>query len=150
MRKIICRDSCILTHAPEEVFAAVADVGVYSEWWGGVKVKVIDRQPEFIGSKVEIKSNGGKFCCEITGFVPCKQVDVNYYDGVVRGKGVWLLEKLSADSCRLHYNIDLVPFGLFPRLLSGVMDFSSMHSRTIKVMFASLADYLKRENKNVL
>ncbi len=148
MRKIICRDECELDHCSADVFKAVADVGTYKDWWGGkVFVKVIERKEGYIGSKIEVKSNGGKFFCEIADFIPDRHVIVNYYKGVVRGKGIWIIDCEPDNKCRLHYNIDLVPHGFIPRLLSNFMNYSSMHSRTMDTLFTNLEKYLAMDRE---
>ncbi|MCE1165054.1 MAG: SRPBCC family protein [Bacteroidetes bacterium] len=144
MRKIICRDFVRLDHETADIFNAVADVNTYKNWWGKkVKVKVLESKPGFIGSKIEIKSSGGKFYCEIVDVIPLRHVVVNYYKGVVRGKGIWIVDCVTDSGCALHYNIDLVPHGIIPRLLSNFMNFPAMHSRTMNGMFENLKLFLE-------
>jgi len=149
MRKIVCRDSCELQHDAGRVFKAVSDVSAYEHWWPeDVKIKVICRNENISGSKVEIRSSGGRFKCELISFVDCKEVTVNYYGGVLRGSAVWLIEKKNGDSCRLHYNLDLVPHGFLPELLSNFIDFAAIHSGTMTVMFSGLKKYLDEGSKS--
>lgn len=148
MRKIVCRDSCELEHDVRKVFAAVSDVGAYEHWWPeSVKIKVLSRSEKLSGSKVEIRSSGGMFRCEIISVAADKEVTVNYYGGVLRGSAVWLIEKKTDNSCRLHYNLDLVPHGFLPELLSNFFDFSAIHSRTMINMFSGLKNYLDAGRK---
>ncbi len=151
MRKIVCRDSCELEHDAKKVFDAVSDVGAYELWWPeDVKIKVICRNENISGSKVDIRSSGGSFKCELVSFIADKEVKVNYYGGVLRGSAVWLIDKTGEDSCRLHYNLDLVPHGFIPEFLSNFIDFSAIHSRTMTVMFSGLKKHLDSERNRDL
>lgn len=146
MRRIISEDSYKLTHSAEEVFEAVSDVRVYKDWWSSnVKIKVLNVTDERTGSRVEIRASGGWFRCEITEVKKPSEVRVKYYEGVQIGEGIWKIEKDDDGYTVLSYSIDLEPNGLMPRLLSNFINFSKIHSKAMKGMFAGLERYLSQE-----
>lgn len=143
MKRIVSKDTIILNHSAEKVFYAVADVTVYKDWWSRkVSVNVLESKESFTGSKVEVSASGGRFRCEIVSAVKHSEVRVKYYDGVQTGEGIWTIEEISDSKTRLTYSINLEPNGFIPRLLSNFMNFSGMHSKSMKEMFEGLERYL--------
>lgn len=143
MKRIISSDSCILKHSAEKVFDAVSDVTVYKDWWSSnVKIKVLNAKAERTGSRVEIRASGGWFRCEIVSVSKPDEVRIKYYEGVQLGEGIWKVEKTGENETMLTYDINLEPNGFMPRLLSNFINFSKIHSKAMKGMFAGLDRYL--------
>lgn len=121
MRRIISNDSYKLNHNTEKVFNAVADVTVYKDWWSkNVKVKVLESKDDFIGSRVEIRTSGGRFRCEVVSVKNPSEVRICYYDGVQTGEGIWTIIPEGEFGTLLTYSINLEPNGFIPRFLSNI------------------------------
>lgn len=143
MKRIISNDVYISRHSPEKLFAAVSDISTYHKWWGNkVKVKIIEKTENKIGSKVEVRASGGWFNCEILSMTPFTEVRTKYFAGVQKGEGVWKIEKLNENETKLSYSIDLEPNGIIPRFLSNFINFSKLHSSAMEDLFSGLEEYL--------
>lgn len=149
MRKIISADSCRLKHSADKIFEAVSDVSVFKDWWSkNIKIKVLHISENRIGSKVEIRASGGWFRCEVVSVSPPNEVIIKYYEGVQKGEGVWKIRKAGDDESVVTYSIELEPVGIIPRFLSNFMNFSKLHSKSMKEIFQSLNEYLSTRNLN--
>jgi ribosome-associated toxin RatA of RatAB toxin-antitoxin module len=148
MRRIVSSDSRKLSHSAEKVFDAVSDVTVYKDWWSSnVKIKVLNANAERAGSQVEIRASGGWFRCEIVSMSNPDEVRIKYYEGVQLGEGIWKVEKTGENETMLTYDINLEPNGIMPRLLSNFINFSKIHSKAMKGMFAGLDRYLSSDKQ---
>jgi uncharacterized protein YndB with AHSA1/START domain len=130
------------------VFDALLDCQNYPRWWPAqLRVRALHITPDGVGSRIEIRPWGGWFICEISQVVPYSEIRIEYVQGVHRGTGRWTLEQV-ADGTRVCYQIDLEPQGWFPRLLSNVLDFGKMHSRSMRQVFEGMESWLKSRRSN--
>lgn len=142
MRRTQATDCRTVPFGVSRVFAALLDFNSYPRWWPAeLRVRVLNVTSERVGSRIEIRPQGGWFICEIGQVIPDQEIVIQYVEGVHRGTGLWTFEKL-ADSTRACYQIDLESQGWLPRLLSNWMDFGKIHSRSMAKVFDSLESWL--------
>lgn len=147
MRRIIASDFLDYPFAPEMIYAVLADIPGYKKWWPwGVRVKVLKRTSEGIGSKIEVWASGGWFRCETTSLKPNERVDMTYYTGVVQGESYWSIEARDNGRTRVYYTIDLEPKGLLFRMLSEIINISAIHSWQFKRVLKNLYKHLSLVN----
>jgi uncharacterized protein YndB with AHSA1/START domain len=143
MRQTQATDCRTLPFDVAEVFAALLDFESYPRWWPAqLRVRVLKATPERVGSRIEVRPRGGVFVCEIAQVVPDREILIGYVEGVQRGTGRWRFEKV-AEGTRACYQIDLEPQGWLPRLLSNVMNFGKLHSRSMEKVFDGLEEWLR-------
>lgn len=148
MRRTRANDCRFLPFESARVFAALLDFDSYSLWWPAeFHVRALRSAAEHVGSRIEVRPWGGRFVCEIAEVVHDREIRIAYVDGVHRGTGVWTLEKLP-EGTRACYRIDLVPHGWLVRLLSNLLDFGKMHSRSMAQVFDGLEDWLRNGRAN--
>lgn len=143
MRRTRATDCRTLPFDVDVVSAALLDCANYPRWWPvQLRVRVPHLMQDAVGSRIEIRPRGGRFICAIAQVVPNREIRIEYVEGVHRGTGRWTFEKL-AEGTRACYQIDLEPQGWLPRLLSNVLDFGNMHSRSMVKVFDGLESWLK-------
>jgi uncharacterized protein YndB with AHSA1/START domain len=143
MRRTQATDCRTLPFDVAVVFAALLDCASYPSWWPAqLRVRVLETLPGAVGSRIEIRPLGGRFICRIARVEPNREILIDYIEGVHRGTGRWLLEK-TAEGTRACYQIDLEPQGWLPRWLSNVLNFGTMHSRSMEKVFDGLEAWLK-------
>lgn len=138
-----CRD---YQYSPETIFKVLADAPGYAKWWPfDVKVKVLKQSLSGVDSKIEVWASGGWFRCKVTSLDAPYRVGIQYYDGVVSGNSDWRIETLSNGLTRVSYSIDLEPHGVVARVLSNVINFSTIHSVQFRRILRALDRYLLKE-----
>ena len=143
MRRSQTTDCRTLPFDVAVVFAALLDCKNYPRWWPEqLRVRVLRFTQDGVGSRIEIRPRGSRFICEIVQAVPNREIVIEYVEGVHKGTGRWTFEKL-AEGTLVCYQIDLEPQGWLPRLLSNLMDFGKMHSRSMEKVFAGLESWLR-------
>jgi uncharacterized protein YndB with AHSA1/START domain len=143
MRQTQANDCRTLPFDVAEVFAALLDFENYPRWWPAqLRVRVLKVSPERVGSRIEVRPRGGVFVCEIVQVVPDREILIGYVEGVHMGTGRWRFEKVAEGTCAC-YQIDLEPHGWLPRLLSNVMNFGKLHSRSMEKVFDGLEGWLR-------
>jgi ribosome-associated toxin RatA of RatAB toxin-antitoxin module len=136
-------DRRILPFDVADVYAALLDFQNYPRWWPAqLRVRVLKATADHVGSQIEVRPRGGWFICEVGPVIHEKEILIRYVEGVHRGTGRWTFEKVAEGTCAC-YQIDLEPQGWLPRLLSNVMDFGKLHSRSMTEVFDGLESWLR-------
>jgi ribosome-associated toxin RatA of RatAB toxin-antitoxin module len=144
MRRIKATDYREYPFSPELIYETLKDVSGYKNWWPkGVKVKVLEETLNGLDSKIEVWASGGWFRCKTTAFNPPNRVNIQYYAGVVKGESYWSIELLENGMTKVGYIIDLEPHGILPRLVSNVINISTIHSLQFKRVLRNLHIHLK-------
>jgi ribosome-associated toxin RatA of RatAB toxin-antitoxin module len=146
MKRTQATDCLTLPFDVAVLVAAVLDCERYHRWWPAqLRVQILRVTPDRVGSQIEIQPRGGRFVCEIARVAPDREIEIEYVEGVHRGKGRWTFERLG-DGTRACYQIDLAPQGWLPRLLSNWMDVGDMHSRSMAKVFDGMGEWLRARN----
>ena len=133
-RRIFAEDTIDVAGSPAAVFAVLADVAHYPDWWPAeLRIRHLG------GGEVEVRPRASRFCCRLGDGEPPYWLTVHYVDGPQRGDGIWTLQALPHGATRVSYRIDLEPHGLIARLLSVWMDFPAIHSRQMRPVLEALA-----------
>jgi len=147
MRRIQAEDAVIIASAQNLIWQAITDFSSYTKWWpSSVTIVVRRAAPELVGSQVQLRPFGGRaFLCEVESTREGAEMRLRY-SGVYRGTGVWTIVE-GAGNCRVTYRVDLEIADPLMRLLSYIVSIPRLHSKLMKEVFAGLAGYLDRNNK---
>lgn len=149
MRRIIASDDYEYPFSPQLIYQVLADIPGYKNWWPRqFRVKLLEKTPNNLDSKIEVWASGGWFRCKTTFLNPPNRVDINYYQGVVVGDSFWSIEPLDNGKTKVSYSIDLEPHGVLPRLISNFVNISTIHSLQFKRVLLSLHRYLNQLKEN--
>src|ERR1700736_5261357 len=85
------------------VYAVLVDFAKYPRWWPSeLRLRVLQTTTELVGSRFEVRPQGGSFICQVTQVIPEKEMLIRYVEGFHRGTGLWLI-KPQGDGTRLCY-----------------------------------------------
>ncbi|XWX61461.1 SRPBCC family protein [Desulfitobacterium sp. AusDCA] len=146
MQHLSATDCKLYPYSYEKIYKVLSDLPGYAQWWPwGVKVKVLARNSNPMGEKIEVWASGGWFRCEICSLEPSKRVGIQYYQGVVLGETHWTITPQQDGQTKVCYTIDLELNGILPKFLGTFINFSRIHSFQFRRVLDSL-DKRLREN----
>lgn len=142
MRRIRSKDCRLLAAPPPAVYTVLADLPNYARWWPPeIGFTPLPAPPGAPGPRLQVRVMGSGFCVEVERVVEFAEVHIRYFAGAHQGTGVWTLTPMEGGT-NLCYAIDLEPQTWAGRILSHVMDFSSLHSRLMQKIFDGLQRHL--------
>lgn len=148
MRRIIASDDYEYPFSQQLIYQVLADIPGYKNWWPRqFRVKLLEKTPNNLDSKIEVWASGGWFRCKTTSLNPPNRVGITYYQGVVVGDSFWSIEPLDNGMTKVSYSIDLEPHGIIPCLVSNFINISTIHSLQFKRVLRSLHRYLSTKEK---
>jgi len=145
MKRVKVTDCRTVPFPVKAVYAALDEFERYHDWWPRrLKVRMLDRRKERVGSRLEVRPMGGRSIVEITNVVLNVRIEGNYVEGVNLGTGVWTFE-VDGEGTRVCYAIDLEPQGRIAKLLSKCIDFWRIHSGLMASVFGGLEARLRKQ-----
>jgi ribosome-associated toxin RatA of RatAB toxin-antitoxin module len=143
MSHIIAKDYQEYPYSPEIIYNVLSDITAYKNWWPPIfHVKVLEKKPEGLNSKIRVWASGAWFRCNTTSLNPPSRVGITYYSGVVVGESYWDIEDLGNGKTKVTYSIDLEPNGAIPQLFARIINIAWVHSLQFKLVFKYLNRYL--------
>lgn len=129
-----------INHSREKVFDALKEFEHYNLWWPN-KFKV---------AYINLDGIDQLYLSPIIGVVIVWKLEIQkqelkttYIKGPVEGFGRWYIDNETANSCVLHYDIEVIPKNLFWKALLIPSLFRRMHVKHMEELFESLNNYLE-------
>ena len=143
MPQIKARDEIKLKASVEDVWEVLLDISNYPVWWPKVvNLKILKLNPEIIATEFQANPLGGKsFACRVINIVPQKEISLDYYDGIYRGKGTWRID-VREGLVIVSYSVDLEIVDKSIALLSRIIPIPKLHSMVFKKILSGLEDQL--------
>lgn len=135
-RQISAIDEAILGYTPDRVWAVVADLGRYHEWWQAPFQVQTLHDAQGVGTRLRV-SNGRfvHWTATLTHLDPDRIV--TQYEGDWNGEARWSLAPCQ-DGTRLVFRIDVDPGPVWLKLLARTHDLKRRHSQQMTKVFAHL------------
>jgi hypothetical protein len=148
MPKIKAHDEIKIKSSVDEVWIVLTDIPNYYKWWPkSVNLKILNFRKEVIGTEFKANPLGGKsFSCKVVGIVPMKEIRLEYFNGIYRGKGVWNIE-IEDQQVKVGYTVDLEISDKSIVLLAKILPVSKLHSMIFKRILSGLEKELEARNR---
>ena len=143
MPQIKAHDEIKIKASIEDVWNVLLDIPNYPKWWPKlVNLKILRLNPEIIATEFQANPLGGKsFACRVINIVPQKQISLDYYDGIYRGKGTWRID-VRDGLVKVSYSVDLEIVDKSIVLLSRIIPITKLHSMIFKKILSGLEEQL--------
>lgn len=143
MTQIKASDSIKLKYPSDKVWSVISDIQSYKKWWPElVNLEIIQPNSEIVGTILIASPLGGKsFSIKVEDVFPGSEIVLNYFDGIYRGFGKWLIRN-DSDCTQLIYEVNLDIVDRFTKILSYLVPVSKIHSLIFKRIFRNLEKYL--------
>ena len=140
MPQIKAYDEIQLNCLVDDVWNVLIDIPNYHKWWpNSVNLKVSNFTNDIINTQFEARPLGGKsFSCRVVSIVPNKEIKLDYFEGIYRGKGVWNIERRD-NLINVSYMVDLEIVDKSIAMLSRVIPIPKLHSTIFKRILKGLA-----------
>ena len=144
MPQIKVQDETIINDSIENVWKVLTYFSRYQYWWPKVvNLRVLKLTDDLIGTEFQASPLGGKsFFCRVISFIPNKEIRLEYFAGIYRGKGVWKLEE-KKNSITVSYSVDLEIVDKSIALLSRIIPIPRLHSMIFKRILFGLSQQVK-------
>ena len=129
MPQIKACDEILLNCSVDDVWYILTDIPSYNKWWPkSVNLKVSNFNKDIVNTQFEARPLGGKsFSCKVVSIIPKKEIKLDYFKGIYRGDGVWIVR--SEDSLvKVSYKVDLEIVDKSITMLSRVIPIPRLHS----------------------
>ena len=143
MPQIKAHDEIIINASVENVWNVLIDIPNYHKWWPKtVNLKILKSNKEIIGTEFKANPLGGKsFACRVINIVRQKEISLDYYDGIYRGKGTWCID-VRDGLVIVSYSVDLEIVDKSIVLLSRIIPITKLHSMIFKKILSGLEEQL--------
>lgn len=151
MPKVISRDSVILAYPADYVYRTLTDFVSYSKWWPrAIRFHLKHLNPGIVGTTLDVQ-NGPfvKWESKISEFKTNRLLSIEYTAGAWTGITNWRFENKDGKT-ELTLDIDLDVNKSWLKFISFFINFSKIHSRQIKKVFANLSAYLEANEATYL
>jgi uncharacterized protein YndB with AHSA1/START domain len=140
-RQIAAIDEAILGYPPDRVWAIVADLGRYHEWWAAPYHVETIQDAHGVGTRIRM-SNGRfvRWVATLTQLDPERVVI--HYEGAWNGDARWSVAPC-LDGTRLVFRIDVDPGPVWLKMLARTRDLKRRHSHQMTKVFAQLRHRLE-------
>jgi ribosome-associated toxin RatA of RatAB toxin-antitoxin module len=140
MPQIKAHDEITINTSVENVWNVLIDIPNYHRWWPkSVNLKVSNFNKEIVNTQFEARPLGGKsFYCRVVSIIPNKEIKLDYFKGIYRGKGVWNIERRD-NLVSVSYMVDLEIVDKSIAMLSRVIPIPRLHSIIFKRILKGLA-----------
>lgn len=147
--RIITSADVSVPSSRRDVWAVLADVGAYPEWWPmSLRVRVLNECAEFEGSEIEVRPVMGRtFRIRIEEIEGSRAIRLRFFGGSLEGPGGFHLMREKGGGTRIRYEMDVFTRGLAIALLSQVAPLHWIHSFRMRSVLWALAARLKRLGK---
>lgn len=149
MPQINAHDEVEIKASVAEVWEILVDIPNYPKWWPNVvNLKIINYNPEIIGTEFQANPLGGKsFACRVISVIPKKEVKLEYFDGIYRGNGVWNVGAKNG-LVKVSYTVDLEIVDKSIVILSRIISIPKLHSMIFKRILNNLSGAVKVKMTN--
>ncbi len=129
MTPIKALDEITIPAPIESVWASVSDVASYPDWWPkSVRIRILQHEPEVIGSCLELQPVGGKaFRCRVESIDPPCRMSMRYFGGFISGDGEWRLQSVDGGT-KVQYHLDVQAAGRLVAWIGRLVPLGKIHS----------------------
>lgn len=133
---------------PEEVWAVLADVAAYPEWWPGkLAVEILYHPGELLGAEFEVRPVMGRmFRIRFEELEDGRSMRLRFFGGSLEGPGGFHLLDLDG-ATQVRYEMDVFARGLDVAVMSQVLPLEHIHRSRMRSVLNSLAARLKKVRK---
>ncbi len=147
--RIITSADVSVPSSRRDVWAVLADVGAYPEWWPmSLRVRVLNECEEFEGSEIEVRPVMGRtFRIRIEEIEGSRAIRLRFFGGSLEGPGGFHLMREKGGGTRVRYEMDVFTRGLAVALLSQIAPLHWIHAFRMRSVLWALAARLRRLGK---